>query len=96
MVSILTKTELEKLLEDKEEFTLIDVRTPLECDEMIPTAKNIPLNEIEKAFNAENEEFSKEYNFEKPKYTDFIICYCRSGSRSNMASELLLRLGYEK
>ena len=36
-----------------------------------------------------DEEFEKLYEFEKPSKEDLVILYCRTGSRSGMATEYL-------
>jgi rhodanese-related sulfurtransferase len=97
-IPIIKINELKELLSnEKENFTLIDVRTSMECqDNMIPKAKNIVLNDVEKAFNLDGDKFKNTYGFNKPDYNDKIIFYCRSGQRSNMAAEIIKDLGYEK
>lgn len=63
---------------------LIDVRTPGEVAEgMAPGAINIPLQEIQHRLN------------EFPKDKDLLI-YCRSGKRSMVASDFLVKNGYDR
>lgn len=53
---------------------------------------------MEKTFSKEtsNAEFMKLYNRAKPKFTDQIIVYCRTGRRSQIAAETLVKLGYKR
>jgi thiosulfate:glutathione sulfurtransferase len=95
--SIITKNELELKIKNKENYILIDVRTPKETDVcLIETAKKIPLSELEDALNLNNEQFNLKYNFVKPKSDDEIIFYCRSGARSTSASEISEKKGFKK
>lgn len=74
---------LKALIEGKTEtYTLVDVRTETEyADGHIPTAQNIPVDVIE----ANPPQAAKD---------SLIIVYCRSGRRSQMARDILVRLGY--
>ena len=47
---------------------LIDVRSPIEIStqKSLPTAHNIPISKIEKAFQKSNQEFKIDHGFEKP------------------------------
>lgn len=69
---------LQEILESKN-YTLIDVREPLELDMdgEIEGAKNIPLGEVE----ARKEEI---LSIEGP-----VVLFCRSGNRSGKALEML-------
>lgn len=70
---------VEKYKVDKN-AVLLDVRTKEEVQTgKIPNSQNIPLDEIDKA------------NFDKNKT---IYVYCRSGRRSQMATEILKSKGY--
>ena len=76
-------TELSQIL--KKDFTasdtLIDVRTPEECEEkQIQGARNIPLYEIQ-----EHAEELKQFN-------RIFLC-CKAGVRSRIAGEYLSQLG---
>ena len=67
---------------EKEQVTLIDVRTKSEYDLMhIKNAVNIPVDEIEKRI------FSLEQ-------TAPLMIYCSSGARSKTAMQILNNLGY--
>ena len=74
-----------KALMDKESgYIIIDARTQSEYDEgHIPGAILIPEYEI--AQRAENE---------RPDKKQLILVYCRSGRRSKIAAEELVKLGY--
>jgi rhodanese-related sulfurtransferase len=41
-----------------------------------------------------NDEFKNTYGFDKPKFSDKIIVYCRSGKRSELAQSFLKQRGY--
>ncbi|MBO8157051.1 MAG: rhodanese-like domain-containing protein [Bacillaceae bacterium] len=69
---------------DEENIQVIDVRTKPEYDEgHIPGAVLIPLQELESRLN------------ELDKGTPYIIV-CRSGNRSQQASEILVENGFAK
>lgn len=94
-IKIISRNELKSLIDKKENYVLIDVRNPEELQHgMIPTARNIPLQEIEHAFDLSDEEFNSKYSFVKPKKDDNIIFYCRTGGRSNRAAKILLDKGF--
>jgi rhodanese-related sulfurtransferase len=72
------------MIDNKEEFYFIDVRTSEEYDySHIPTAKNIPLDVI-------SNKASSEFSSKDAK----IVVYCRSGARSRVAANELVNLGY--
>jgi len=72
------------IMEEENNYIILDVRTPEEFEEKhIPGAVNIP-NEIIGADDI-------------PELADkdqLILVYCRSGNRSKQASEKLVKLGY--
>ena len=77
--------QLKKILEDKEDICLLDVRTEEEFEERnIESAINIPL--IELMYNVDDIE---EYKDKK------VIVYCRSGHRSITACNLLSMEGFK-
>lgn len=96
----------EKLLVDVREPSELERtgRIPLSinvpCKRLINLKKKYSLEErllfavaeVEKTFSQEtsNEEFMKLYNHAKPKFTDKIIVYCRTGRRSQIAAETLI------
>lgn len=75
---------VKKMLDEKEEFYFIDVRTQEEYDySHIPNSKNIPLDVISSRASAE---FSSK--------DSKIILYCRSGARAGVAANELVAKGY--
>lgn len=87
-----------KNLPNRPEILLIDVREPEEIQELgqIPTSINIPLGKVqtELAPDVIPEEFKQKYARDKPSLASPIVFYCRSGRRSQHASELAVALGY--
>ena len=72
------------MMEEENDYIILDVRTPEEFTEKhIPDAINIP-----------NETIGTEEIPELPDKAQLILVYCRSGNRSKQASEKLVRLGY--
>ncbi|MEP2652006.1 MAG: rhodanese-like domain-containing protein [Paraglaciecola sp.] len=74
-----------EILNDKSHsYILIDVRSPEEfADGHVPTAINIPLNEISTSLEQLNTFIDKN-----------IVLYCRSGYRANKASGILTENGF--
>lgn len=82
-VPSITPRELEAKLKDGETPTIIDVRERDEWDAAhIPGSIPIPLGELPRRMD------------ELPK-DEPILCVCRSGNRSAMATNLLVAEGYE-
>ena len=82
--NLVTYADLQKKIADKEDIVLLDVRTAEEFNSgHIPTAVLLPYDQIEdkseKLLNDKNKE---------------IIVYCRSGRRSAIALDMLVKLGY--
>ncbi|XP_078610057.1 uncharacterized protein LOC144881160 isoform X2 [Branchiostoma floridae x Branchiostoma japonicum] len=78
---------------------LFDVREPIELveDGEIPGAVNIPLGDVEEAFQLPPSEFRQKYSCEKPgKDDDDVVTSCLAGVRSFDALETLRRLGFHK
>ncbi|KAJ7357130.1 endoplasmic reticulum protein [Mycena albidolilacea] len=74
---------------------LIDVREPDEVIQgMIPSAVNLPLSILSTSLQLQPETFKAQYGFEKPKKTQEVTFYCRSGKRSTTASDAAKRNGY--
>jgi rhodanese-related sulfurtransferase len=68
----------------KDEITILDVRTPEEYDSgHIPNSELIPLHELE----GRTEDLDKNATY---------LIVCRSGNRSQQASDLLSKKGFEK
>ena len=80
----ITAEEAKALMDSEEGYVILDVRTQAEYDEgHIPGAVLIPEYEI--ADRAEKE---------LPDKDQLILVYCRSGRRSKIAAEELVKLGY--
>ena len=76
--------EAKALMDSESGYIILDVREQYEYDEgHIPGAILIPYGEI--ADRAENE---------LPDKDQLILVYCRSGRRSKIAAEELVKLGY--
>jgi len=74
-------------------YILLDVRTESEYDEgSIPGAFLVQRGVLESRI--EKDAVWEAFNHEKPKKTDTIILYCHSGSRSALAAQTLMMLGY--
>ena len=72
------------MMEEENDYIILDVRTPEEfAEKHIPHAINIP-----------NETIGTEEIPDLPDKAQLILVYCRSGNRSKQASEKLVRLGY--
>ena len=80
----ITAQEAKELMDSEENYIILDVRTPEEYAQgHIPGAVLIPDTEIE--LLAEKE---------LPDKDQLLLVYCRSGRRSKLASEALVKLGY--
>lgn len=76
--------ELKKALDKKENIVLLDVRTPQEfAKKRIDGSINLPLDRIE----AEIAVIITDKNQK-------VFAYCLSGSRSNIAADTMIKLGY--
>ncbi|MDO8269603.1 MAG: rhodanese-like domain-containing protein [Candidatus Levybacteria bacterium] len=76
--------ELKKLIDNGQKITILDVRTELEVSRgKILNSINIPLDRIQKT-----EELVPDKNSE-------IYVYCLSGSRSAIAVDQLIKMGYQ-
>ena len=80
----ITPEELKKRIDAGEEIHLIDVREPAETAEFNIGGISFPLGKIQ-SMQTEDIENLKEKE---------IVCYCRSGQRSMMASMVLEQLGF--
>jgi len=91
----ITREELKKMIDTKADFRLIDVRSPPELKHgMIPTAKHIPLGELNEALALPPEEFESRYHFPKMREKDVVVFYCKSGGRSRNATLLAVEKGF--
>ncbi len=80
----LTAEEAKQMMDEEEDYVILDVRTEKEFDEEhIPGAVLIPDYEIENR--------AEEVLTDKAQ---LIFVYCRSGNRSKKASDALAKLGY--
>lgn len=80
----ITAEEAKKIMDTEKDYIILDVRTQEEFDEKhIPGAVLIPDYEI--ADKAEDILTDK---------NQLILVYCRSGRRSKLAAEELVKLGY--
>lgn len=85
MINIYSE-EAEKLIKEKEELIILDVRTFRENKEIkIPNSINVPLDELE----WEIEDLEKYKNKE-------ILVYCKAGVRSSIACQMLEAEGFIK
>ena len=76
--------EAVKMMEEEEDYIILDVRTEGEYEEKhIPGAVLVP-----------NETIGTEEIEELPDKEQMILVYCRSGNRSKQAAEKLAKLGY--
>ncbi|HSU79055.1 MAG TPA: rhodanese-like domain-containing protein, partial [Candidatus Angelobacter sp.] len=75
---------LQQKIGGNEKITILDVREPAEyAFGHIPGAKHIPLGELE-------------VRFEELEKSDEIYVICRSGNRSDVASQSLAKKGFSK
>ena len=76
--------EIEKIMNDNENYVIIDVRTIAEYNEgHIPNAICIP-----------NEDIGEDVSTQLPDKEQLLLVYCRSGRRSEEATDKLEALGY--
>lgn len=81
---VVSNEELQKKIDAGEAITILDVREPAEyAFNRIPSAKNIPLGELEKRLGELN-----------PESEIYVIC--RTGNRSDYAAQLLAEHGFNK
>lgn len=81
--------EVENMLNSSDNVALVDVRTDIEYKSgHIPTAVHHPLWKLEEVTYIESN-----FKFSKNKK---IILYCRTGNRSQVATEILENYGYNK
>lgn len=94
-MAVISREEVKKLLDMHGDYVLIDVREKEELVYgMIPTAKHIPLHDIEGAFSLDEKVFLERYGFSKPQKQEKIIFYCRTGGRSAQATAYAQSIGY--
>lgn len=89
----ITIDKLKTKMDSFEMYNLIDVREPSEHNHgYIPGAVSIPRGTLE--FNIGKEEFWENAGFYYPAKNEEFILYCKKGSRSILAVDALLKLGY--
>lgn len=54
------------------------------------------VQDLPSALELDEDEWADEYDFAKPRTEDEVVCYCKSGVRSEMACALLRRKGYTR
>ena len=80
----ITMTEAVEMMEQEENYTIVDVRTEQEfVSGHIPGAILVP-----------NETIGMQEISHLPDKDQLIMVYCRSGNRSKQASDKLVKLGY--
>lgn len=81
---VISNEELNQKLNDEGSFTILDVREPAEYSfQRIPGAISIPMGELERKLDS------------LPKDGELIVV-CRTGTRSDLACQLLSERGYPK
>jgi rhodanese-related sulfurtransferase len=82
-ISQITVEEVKSALDSKEDMILLDVRTPGEYSRgKIEGSINVPVDSLESAIDM------------LPDKNRKVIAYCLSGSRSDMAVQILRQMGY--
>lgn len=75
---------------------IVDVRTEDEfASGRIPGAANIPLSEVEYAFNLPEEKFRSLYGISKPSMSTPLITSCKVGGRATKMRDKLHEMGYK-
>ncbi|XP_024124170.1 thiosulfate sulfurtransferase/rhodanese-like domain-containing protein 3 isoform X2 [Oryzias melastigma] len=76
---------------------VIDVREPWELREygFIPGSVNVPLGQVNTAFQLSPEDFREKFGAEMPHRTDNIVFLCLAGIRSKAAVDTAASLGYK-
>ena len=98
MTQTISYKEVKRLVDSKgkSKYVLIDVRKKEELKHgMIPTAVNIPMSELIEAFALSDKEFHDKYGIEKPHKKANLIFYCRTGNRSQKATDEFVNRGYK-
>ena len=80
----ISQDEAKRIMDTEEDFVIIDARTQSEFDE----------GHIEGAILIPEYEITERAEKEIPEKDTLILVYCRSGRRSKIASEALVKLGY--
>ncbi|KAF9451781.1 hypothetical protein P691DRAFT_806882 [Macrolepiota fuliginosa MF-IS2] len=61
---------------------------------MIPSAVNLPLTVLGESLKLDPEAFKAKHGYDKPRFNQLVIFYCRSGQRSTSASDVAKRNGF--
>ncbi len=94
MINI-TANKLKQMMEKKESFYLIDVRSKEEYQYgYINNSINIPLDKLVKLQDLTSVIFKKRYGFNLNKET-LLIFYCKSGGRSSFACAFMEKTGFK-
>lgn len=95
----ITDINYERLKEfiNQNEVLIIDVRTKeeLAATGVLPNSYNIPLDELNTAFESTPDKFLEKYNIPKPDKDQIIVFSCAKGIRSLKASRYVADLGYK-
>lgn len=91
-----TYEQLKQLLASRK-AVVVDVREPWELREygFIPGSLNVPLGQVNTAFQLCPEEFKEKYGSEMPQQTDNIVFTCLAGVRAKKALDTADSLGYK-
>lgn len=86
-MSTISVTDLKRLLDETPSLSLIDVRTPLEFDQVhVPEARNFPLGDLAPKRLVDSGQLSA---------SEPVYILCHSGARAQKASDQFLAAGYE-
>ena len=81
---MITPQQAKQIMDSREDIVILDVRTQEEYGEKhIPGAVLLPLDDVE-----------QKAHVVLPEKDQTILVYCRSGRRSKLAAEALVKLGY--
>lgn len=88
--------QLKQLLAGRKSV-VVDVREPWELREygFIPGSINVPLGQVNTAFQLHPEEFKEKYGAEMPQLMDNVVFSCLAGIRSKKALDTATSLGYK-
>jgi rhodanese-related sulfurtransferase len=85
MIKNITPEDLSQKIGENQQFVLLDVRTPGEFSRgKIKASINLPLDNVENRVRSV-----------VPDLNSTVYVYCLSGSRSEVAAEIMDRLGYK-
>jgi rhodanese-related sulfurtransferase len=87
-IKILDVREYEEVIEGR-----IDTALHVPC--MIIDEQTYLVGEVVNIISMDDQAFKNRYGFEKPSNNDEIICYCKSGKRSDMAADILSNYGFK-